>query len=96
MLQVGLHRAFGFGMSLSGVTPGEREGLEFRRVSATAHYFADMLTPGQIGWSILLSSRHVRSVALARARHVYPGRQTDRRTNCHWLQPDPRQAMEMA
>jgi len=45
MLQV--HRAFGGSvMSLFGVTPGEREGLEFRRARATAHYFADMLTPG--------------------------------------------------
>ena len=36
LLQAGCGRAFGPGCGLSGVTPGEREELEIRRVFLTA------------------------------------------------------------
>jgi RNA-directed DNA polymerase len=36
VLQAGIEQAFGLGSSLSGATPGEREGLVFQRVSGAA------------------------------------------------------------
>ena len=53
-------------LGLSGVTPGNREGLRFRRVSYTALH-AEPLTQGQTGWSFRRPSLYAH--AIARAPH---------------------------
>jgi RNA-directed DNA polymerase len=51
MLQAGVDRAFGFGLLLSGVTPGECDKQGIRRVSLTALHAA-LLTQGRTRWRI--------------------------------------------
>src|ERR1017187_2824583 len=95
MLQAGLGSDSRVRLGLSGVTPGEREELRFRRVSDPARY-ADRLTPGKTRWSIPPSFTHVEAVALDRTCQGLSRRRTDRGTGDGARHPGAWQTLALA